>query len=524
MICFLICRGYEYTVAPLQNDSKAPDINILPYDKVLYESALPRATYIFTDLDRLDIAELTAAARLFQKLKENGCRVLNNPARVRTRFALLNNLYKNGINPFQAYLVEECDAPERFPVFIRIAEEHKTGPLTDLIWDQETLDHAMEAALEAGYPRRALMIIEYAAAPVRPGIFRKLSVFRVADQYVPHICVHDTSWIVKAGKSGVAPLDLYDEELEILQKNPFAESMKSVFENAEIAYGRVDFGLVDGRACVYEINTNPTISGPYPHVIPQRVESMKIWWNGLLSALRAIDEPADLASQVDVSGDSAAALSRALNTYPLLSNGFLRLSKEHERRGDCCAAIQCAQAGLGHAPDDVKLIKYLSVLMRSKDRIAEAIDLASRALEIDPNNVRLLARLSKLMAKDGRLQEAIDLASRAVDLHTNDPELCFLKAGLLLKAKQGEEAKETVRRAISLGPKKGEYHELLSKIEVCLGNISAAMNAAERSIELSSEDKKPVAVQRLAALRAKRRRQQLSTIMRPILRTLNIRR
>jgi predicted Zn-dependent protease len=127
------------------------------------------------------------------------------------------------------------------------------------------------------------------------------------------------------------------------------------------------------------------------------------------------------------------------------------------------------------------------------------------------------------MAKDGRLKEAIDLASRAVDLRTNDPQLYFLKAKLLFKAKHGQEAKETVLRAISLEPEMGGYHELLSKIEVSLGNISAAIKAAERSIELSSEDEKPVAVQRLAVLRAKRMRQQLSTIVGPILRTLKIR-
>jgi hypothetical protein len=73
---------------------------------------------------------------------------------VRTRFALLRSLYRNKLNSFNAYLVEEDDTPERFPVFVRIADEHSAGPLTDLIWDQETLERAIEAAAAKASARR----------------------------------------------------------------------------------------------------------------------------------------------------------------------------------------------------------------------------------------------------------------------------------------------------------------------------------------------------------------------------------
>lgn len=395
MICILVCRGYEFTVRPLQRAGPAaPRVVILPYDEVLKKSAVQRGTYVFTDLDRLDIFDLIAASRLFQRLKENGCRAFNDPARVRTRLALLRSLYRHKLNPFDAYSLEDGERPERFPVFIRIAEEHTEGPLTDLIWDQETLESAIEAVLEAGYPRRTLIITEYAAEPVRPGIYRKLSVFRVADRYLPHVCVHDLNWIVKSGKTGIAPMDLYDEELEILQKNPFADAMKKVFEDAEIEYGRVDFGLVDDRPCVYEINTNPTISGPYPHPIPQRVESMKIGWSALIASLVEIDDPDASSAQVDVSGDSVGALSRALQIYPALTDGALRLSREYGRRGDNEAALQSAEAGLAQAPDDAKLNGHLSELLAQAGRLDDALALAGRAVELDPKDSDFLCQLA----------------------------------------------------------------------------------------------------------------------------------
>jgi len=557
MIFFLVCRGYEFTVSDLQDDSEAPRIAILPYGKALHQSAVPRATYVFTDLDRLDVSELIAAARLFQRLKENGCRVLNDPARVRTRFSLLRSLYRHELNPLNVYSLEDGEVPERFPVFIRIAEEHTAGPLTDLIGDQQELDRAIDAVLAAGYPRRALIITEYAAAPARPGIFRKLSVFRVADRYLPHVCVHDSNWIVKRGKPGIAPMDLYDEELEILQTNPFAGAMKAVFENAEIDYGRVDFGLVDDRPCVYEINTNPTLSGPYPHSVPQRVESMKIGWQALLSALTAIDdEPGDPTSQVDVSGESVTALSQALKIHPSLSDGFLRLSKEHARRGDFRAAIQCAEEGTVQAPDDAKLVTLLGQLMVEQGRLPDAINLAKRAAELDPKDPeisvqsvkvllaakdgnealaaaqramsarpkdgRLTARFARLMAANDHLEEAIEYAHRAVELGPDDPEFSSLTAGLLLEAGRGEEALKAVQRAISLQPKKAEYHLLLGQIQSVRGNVRAALAAAKRSIALSSKEDKPAATQRVRAFRVRLTKQQVRNVVQHLRRMLHI--
>ena len=142
MICFLVCRGYGFTVRPLQQDLDAPEITILPYGQVLRESTLPKATYVFVDIDRLNSAELVGAGRLFRRLAAGGCRVLNDPARVLTRFPLLRTLNRCGINGFDVFSIEEADKPKRFPVFIRIADDH-VGPVTDLIEDQETLERAI---------------------------------------------------------------------------------------------------------------------------------------------------------------------------------------------------------------------------------------------------------------------------------------------------------------------------------------------------------------------------------------------
>jgi tetratricopeptide (TPR) repeat protein len=487
MICFLVCRPHGYTVGSLQRDAKAPKIELIAYDAVIRERHLPRATFVFTDLDRLGAPELVSAGRLYRRLAANGCQVLNDPTRVLTRVPLLRRLYENGINPFNVYYIDEADKVEKFPVFVRVADDHG-GPLTNLISDRETLGCALEALVEIGYPPATLVIVEYAAEPTRSGIFRKLSVLRVADRYLPHVCVHDVNWIIKAGRSGVATRELYDEELEILRTNPFAEPMKTAFEIAGIDYGRVDFSFVDGRPCIYEINTNPTIGGPSPHPFPQRVESMKLWWESLLSALHAIDTPEETPSRVDVSSDHFSTLSQALEKYPLIKRGFLDLSSALSRRGDGELAV-----------------KY-----------------SKRALAESPGEAKVALRVSSLMERHGRLEEAIDVARQGVVLDPHNLELILMIAKLLAKAKRGNEALEVINGAVRSRPKDARSYLGLSDVQRRLGNLGAALKALDAAIELVSKSSGSVAAKQLKELRGQKRALQ-ARVMRQYFRAVRAR-
>ena len=114
-------------------------MDVLAYEEFFAKPLVPLGTYVFTSTDALTTAALTEAARLFRRLQEEGCRVLNDPARVRARFALLRALHQVGINPINAYLADEGARPKQFPVFIRIVNAHNCGPLSDLVWDQSAL-------------------------------------------------------------------------------------------------------------------------------------------------------------------------------------------------------------------------------------------------------------------------------------------------------------------------------------------------------------------------------------------------
>ncbi len=288
MIVFLTTRAHDYTVRHLIGAAPGLEVRIFNYASVQGQRQLPRATYIFTDLDRLPTELLNMSARLYIQLRDQGVRVLNNPAHVLSRYGLLRALFLNGMNRFNAYQVEEGVMPQHWPVFLRTDGTHE-GPLPQLYNNTRDLEAGIDSAVAQGLPRSRLLIVEFMAEPARPGLYRKLSCFRVGTASVAHTCVHDTDWIAKQGKLGITPPDLYDDESRIVRDNPYGAAVGRAFEIAGIEYGQIDFGIVGGEIQTYEINTNPHVKLDAEHPSPVRVESLRMFARNFFGALKAID-------------------------------------------------------------------------------------------------------------------------------------------------------------------------------------------------------------------------------------------
>jgi len=288
LILVITTREHEYTHAAVAEEREL-DVVVVSYDEILRRKKPHRATHIFTDLDRLPAWQVHDAAILFRNLRKAGIKALNDPAKVRSRFGLLRVLNRAGINGFDAYPAESLDVPRRWPVFIRLEGNH-LAPVSGLLSNQTELDQAIEDAMSQGAPRSAILIVEYCSEPVRSGLFRKLSVFRVGDAMLGYTCVHDDNWLVKYGKAGIAPADLYEEEYSLVETNPYGPAMLDVFNLAGIDYGRVDFGLVGGRPQIYEINSNPMVDPkPSPGLVERRNQSVALFRTNYLQAMLAID-------------------------------------------------------------------------------------------------------------------------------------------------------------------------------------------------------------------------------------------
>lgn len=264
-------------------------LRIMCYEQCWRTPTLPRATYVFTDVERMGYWELELAARLFRVLKRAGCRVLNDPARALSRVGLLQQFQRAGVNSFGAWRLTERPEELPFPVFLRTNSSHR-GVLGDLLYDRQSLETAIARHVADGYPARELIIVEYRAEPVREGLFHKRSMFRLGDVMVPSLGVFDPHWCAKRGKRGIAGEALYERERRALARLEDAPQIEHAFDVAGLEYGRADYSVAAGRIEIYEINTNPQVPSTVDHPFASRREAGRHAREALRDAFRALSQ------------------------------------------------------------------------------------------------------------------------------------------------------------------------------------------------------------------------------------------
>jgi hypothetical protein len=277
----------------------APSLRIVRYRDLFAERRVAAGAWIFTDHDRLTLRDREAAAQIWQQLESSGApvRLLNHPLRVKRRHALLEALHAAGINDFETWRVMEGRAPRRYPVFVRVENDHE-GPRTPLLHDAERLRGEIERLEVSGLPREHLLIVELKAEPDSQGLYRKYGAFRVGERIFPNHLLFGSEWMVKR-RGHDRDAALLAEERRFLEANPHEAELRRIFELAGIDYGRADYGVVGGRVQIYEINTNPTIMGAYVPQDPDGHARKQLFARNLIDALRAL-EPASAAGATPV--------------------------------------------------------------------------------------------------------------------------------------------------------------------------------------------------------------------------------
>jgi hypothetical protein len=275
---YITKKASDYTIARYL-DKAAPDLRdrIVPvsYEYLLSTEKGPVGNYLFTDIDRASRAEIEKAVRIAHAIANagHGCRVINWPNSGCMRYELLRRLYERGINPFNVYRYTEARMPARFPVFVRRLSEH-TGSFSALIDSPELLERMVDRLLKMGYDRDDLLIVEFVDTRSPDGLYRKYSSFLIEGEvFFGHLLV-SKSWVVK--KADIITDATIDDEIDLFQKNSFADEVRTVFGLARIEFGRIDFSVVGGRMHVWEINTNPMLWPPSFDHHPGRFERAMI--------------------------------------------------------------------------------------------------------------------------------------------------------------------------------------------------------------------------------------------------------
>ena len=263
MIHVLVNVGFDRTVRNLMEtcEHQLDDtLTVLDYPDVLSRRRLPAGTYVFTDFERCTRSDLAAVKRLWDQLAASGrARLINHPRSVKWRFPLLRMLAARGLNDFTVYRPTDDLTALRFPVFLRCEHDHG-GVRTDLLHSHEALRRAVAHMRRNLAWRNQILIIEFGAATDADGLYRKYGALLVEGRILPCQLMASERWFVK-GRTRIVSRERIAEELRYVEENPHAEILREPFALANIEYGRIDYGFVNGRLQVYEINTNPTIVG-----------------------------------------------------------------------------------------------------------------------------------------------------------------------------------------------------------------------------------------------------------------------
>lgn len=261
MINFFVERSHEYTIHYYRKHD--PLVRIVPYDRLFKLGRLPAGCCVFADLERLSPAQTRLAGRVWKSLQAayGRSRLLNHPLLGMRRYELLRDLRERGVNDFDAYRLTERRFPKRFPVFVRSDTEH--GSIcSGLLRDQRELDEELERMLERGEAREDKLVVEFQDARGKDGLYRVYGAYVIRDKVVPSHVLISRRWDAREYDAEFDAAWARDEELRYLDDNPHEARLVEICRGARIEYGRVDYGLVDGRIQVWEINTNPRILDP----------------------------------------------------------------------------------------------------------------------------------------------------------------------------------------------------------------------------------------------------------------------
>ena len=262
-VCVVVNVGFD---GPLRNLAQRWDgalarcLRVATYQSLLVRRQVPAATYVFSDFERVPSADMAGVLALWDTLRaSSSARVVNDPRRVRLRFQLLRGLFEQGVNDFNVYRAHEDLGAVRFPVFVRCEHDHG-GPRTALLTMRSALDDALDHLRAKRAWRSQLLVTECSADAGDDGLFRKYGALFVNGRVVPWHVIASRTWLVK-GSSRVMNDRIREEQHRYIADNPHQDQIREVFAAAHIDYGRIDYGVVDGRLRVYEINTNPAIGG-----------------------------------------------------------------------------------------------------------------------------------------------------------------------------------------------------------------------------------------------------------------------
>jgi hypothetical protein len=291
MINYLVSGRYTHTMVRFLAEA-APElasaVTVVPYERLLESPTLQAGPCIFADVDILGPGLRMVARALHSRLEGcDGFSILNHPALSLGKSSLLRMLHGQGINRHAVYGFRDNMATVTFPVFLRYMNDHG-GPRSPLLHTHGELRGALRRQWLKGRARK-VMIVEYTDTSDSRGIFRKYAAFKVGERIIARHMLAGRSWCLKQPERTMLDPRLVEEEWSYVRDNPHEQQLEAIFSAAAIDYGRIDYGMLDGRPQAWEINTNPMILSRENLEVKERRPAQELFLERMKRALLSLD-------------------------------------------------------------------------------------------------------------------------------------------------------------------------------------------------------------------------------------------
>jgi hypothetical protein len=279
MLIYFCTKPHRYTVEPLLEiwgPSLKSQVRVVAYEDAAQVRPEGVTSVIFSDYDRLSPELRNGFGKLADLMIRRGVRVLNHPQHSLLRAELLRELHAAKLNSFRAIPAHRLPRPGaadalRFPVFMRLADEHK-GPASNLLHSPLHLHQSLHALRSQRIPLDGILVVEFCDT-ARNGWYRKYSCFFVDGVVLPRHMFVSKEWVVKVADL-VTP-EVMEEEAIFLEGNPHEEQVRRVFRLANVGYGRIDYSFSHDQMQVWEINCNPYVMFPPEKYNPLQLDHQR---------------------------------------------------------------------------------------------------------------------------------------------------------------------------------------------------------------------------------------------------------
>lgn len=200
---------------------------------------------------------------------------------------------------------------------------------------------------------------------------------------------------------------------------------------------------------------------------------------------------------IEIGHNEAAShiLSEARSLLSYNQNSLLKLSILLDVLGDRQASIEAAYAASTLSTADSNVELHLGTLLMAENRMREAVEPLARHVNLPGVRAVGWYKLSVALHQSGELRRAIEAAERAVTLDRTEAHYVLHAQALLSVMGRFGDAIEMITGFLAVDDSHPGLWRSLSGLYEVLGEMPAALEAAERAVALAPDD---------AALRAHR--------------------